>query len=191
MKRSPDIHINTPRSSPFFGGTELTYYSPDLSYSTFSLAFVYATGDEDSISCIEGNTEGSSHLFIPVSSQEQRVIFNPNLSNLFYIKAGYTIKPFATLGRGMLEKLLLILDGTIFFRAVPGKISDPQGLNPDSDTLYLGTEIDFIINFRPFSDLGLSLSTGYFFPNNGPDGAFIEGVRDVEFLGKFELSFNF
>jgi hypothetical protein len=175
----------------FSGGTELTYYSPDLSYSTFNLAFVYATGDEDSISCIEGNTVGSSNLFIPISSREQRVIFNPNLSNLFYINAGYTIKPFAILGRGILEKLLIILDGTVFFRALPGKISDPQGLDPDSDSLYLGSEIDFIINFRPFSDLGASLSTGYFIPNNGPDGVFIEGVRDFEFLGKFELSFSF
>jgi hypothetical protein len=175
----------------YLGGAGIQYYSADISYSTFGLSFVYATGDADSISCIEGNTDGWSFLFTPVSQQEERVIFNPKLSNIFYIKGNYTVKPFAMLGRGLPEELLLILDGTGFFRATTGAISDQQGLNPDSDSLYLGTEIDFIINFRPFSDLGARLSTGYFIPNNGEDGVYDKDSRGFEFLGKFELSFSF
>ncbi|MBN2444583.1 MAG: hypothetical protein JXJ04_24690 [Spirochaetales bacterium] len=175
----------------FLGGTEINYYSPDLSYSTFSLSFIFSSGDEDSISCVEGNTEGSSFLFTPISEQKERVIFNPKLSNIFYIKGRYTIKPFAMLPLSFLENILLILDGTAFFRATTGAITDQKGLNPDSEDLYLGTEIDFIINYRPFSDLGLSLSTGYFIPNNEPGGAFIKDIRSFEFLGKFEFSFSF
>lgn len=175
----------------YLGGAEIQYFATGLSYSTFSLSFIYSTGDADSISCIEGNSEGPSFLFTPVSQTEEQVIFNPKLSNIFYIRGKYTIKPFALLGRGIPGKILLILDGIAFFRATTGAITDQQGLNPDSESLYLGTEIDFIINFRPFSDLGLRLSTGYFIPNSGDGGVFFDDGRAFEFLGKFELSFSF
>lgn len=174
----------------YLGGAELHYYSAGLSYSTMSLSFLYSTGDADSISCVEGNQEGPSFLFIPVSQTEGYVIFNPKLSNLFYIRGKYTIKPFAMLGKGIMDKILIILDGIVFFRATTGAITDQEGINPESESLYLGTEIDFIINFRPCSDLGMRLSTGYFIPNNGPDGFYLES-RKFEFLGKFELSFSF
>jgi hypothetical protein len=95
------------------------------------------------------------------------------------------------LGRGIPEKVLIILDGIGFFRATPGSITDQEGFNPDSESLYLGTEIDFIINFRPLSDIGVRLSTGYFIPNNGTDGVYFDDGRAFEFLGKFELSISF
>lgn len=175
----------------FLGGTKISYYSAGLSYSTFSLSFIYSTGDEDSTSLIEGNTEGPSYMFTPISDKEQRVIYNPKLCNIFYVKGSYTIKPFAVLGMDLLERILFILDGTMFFRSTTGAIPDQRGFNKDSEELYLGTEIDFIINFRPFSDLGLRLSTGYFIPNNTKGGVYFENDRDFEFLGKFELSLSF
>jgi hypothetical protein len=194
MEDSGSITGNSYQYQPvlgYLGGAEINYYSPDLSYSTFNLGFLYASGDADSDSCIEGNREGWSFLFTPVSQEEGHVVYNPKLSNLFYIRGMYSVKPFAMLGRGILDKILLILDGTMFFRATTGAISDQQGLNPDSESLYLGSEIDVLINFRPFSDLGMRLSTGYFIPDNGPDSAFYEEGREFEFLGKFELSFSF
>lgn len=176
----------------FLGGTGFQYYSSALSYSVFSLSFIYSSGDADySLSYIEGNREGNSYLFTPISQNEQHIIYNPKLGNIFYIKGSYTIKPFAVLSNEFLDNILIILDATGFFRATTGAITDQKGLNTDSESLYLGTEIDFIINFRPFSDLGMSLSTGYFIPNNGPDGVFLSDQRAFEFLGKFDLSFSF
>ncbi|MBN2536227.1 MAG: hypothetical protein JXB88_25320 [Spirochaetales bacterium] len=174
----------------YLGGMELQYYSTELLYSTFGLSFIYSTGDEDSSSCIEGNMEGPSFLFTPISQTEEHVIFNPKLGNIFYIRGKYTIKPLSMLGKGITDKILVILDGIVFFRSTTGPITDQDKLNPDSESLYLGSEIDFIINIRPFSDLGMRLSTGYFIPDNGPDGFYLNS-RAFEFLGKFELSFSF
>jgi hypothetical protein len=172
-------------------GSEISYFMKSILYSMASLSFVYASGDGDSNSNIEGNTGGYSYLFNPISDHEQRVIYNPKLSNIFYIKGAYSIKPLSMLGKKLMENVLVLLNGTVFFRSTTGAVTDQKGLNPDSKALYLGTEIDFNISFRPYSDLGASLSAGYFMPNNGTDGAFFEDGRVPEFAGKFELSFSF
>ena len=64
---------------------------------------------------------------------------------------------------------------------------DERELKSGSDSKYLGTEFDGIINFRPFSDLGTSLSLGLFLPMGG---AFIND-EDVLFKGELEISFSF
>ncbi|MBN1698097.1 MAG: hypothetical protein JW881_11335 [Spirochaetales bacterium] len=175
----------------FLAGFEISYYAESLSFSRIGLEAVFASGDEDAVSCVEGNIEGPSFLFTPISNRESFIVFDPALSNLFYMTASYQIKPLALAGYGMLDEVLALLSATAFFRPTTGVISETRGLVPDSDAVYLGTEIDFIINFRPFSDLGMSLGNGFFIPFTGSGGAFDSAERDFEYCIQFELSFSF
>jgi hypothetical protein len=175
----------------FCAGLEISYFAEALSFSRMGLELVFASGDEDAVSCVEGNVEGPSFLFTPVSQREEYIVFDPALSNIFYITASYQLKPLALAGGGVLDEMLAMLTATAFFRHTTGAISETRGLVVDSDAIYLGTEIDFTINFRPFSDLGMSLGNGFFIPFTGAGGAFDKTERDFEYLVEFELSFSF
>jgi len=54
-----------------------------------------------------------------------------------------------------------------------------------STALYLGTEADLRVNFRPLSDLGLSLTGGMFFP-----GAALSD-KALRLLGRATVSISF
>jgi hypothetical protein len=78
-----------------------------------------------------------------------------------------------------------------FLRSTTGAISEGS-VNATSDQLYLGSEADLRINYRPFSDLGLSLTGGFFFPNNyTAESAIAPGSSAVQIAGRFELSFSY
>jgi hypothetical protein len=74
-----------------------------------------------------------------------------------------------------------------FLRPTTGGIST-LGLDPASSDLYLGTEFDGIANFRPFSDLGLAFSLGFFLPNGG---AFTGQASLPALAGRLEVSLSF
>jgi hypothetical protein len=172
-------------------GAGIRLYMEETLYSKIELRFLFASGDEDYTGDFyEGNTSGTAGTFVPISSPTLALVFSPDLGNVFLFDLNYSIKPFTNSGSLAMENFQTVLKGIIFFRASTGLLSEPF-TNPDSDALYLGTEIDAIINFRPFSDLGMALSYGIFIPNSGSDGAFFEDAREIEMLGRFELSISF
>ncbi len=69
----------------------------------------------------------------------------------------------------------------------PGGGAFSEGLAAAAGAAYLGAEIDAILNFRPFSDLGLSLSVGGFLP--GPE--FTGAAAQPRFKGRIETSVSF
>jgi hypothetical protein len=173
----------------FLIGGGLKFYMRELLYSRIAVNFVYASGDEDSFSFIEGNTDDTSSMFVPISYDSSiALIFAPQLGNIMLFDISYSLRPLSGTDSLILRNLQTMLRGLIFFRPTSGPISE-GGIDPASDAAYLGTEMDFIINFRPFSDLGTALSFGIFLPNTGE--AFLEDQRETEFLGRFELSFSF
>lgn len=174
----------------FLGSVGLRYYIEAFLYSKISFRFLYSSGDDDYTSFTEGNTDGNGTVFIPVSRQSLAQVFSPQLGNIFFSRLSYSLKPLSGLGSQVLENIQMEISGINFFRSTTGPISE-SGIDPSSTSLYLGTEIDGTINFRPYSDLGVSLSGGVFMPNNGTDGAFFESQRDMEFLARLGLSFSF
>ena len=124
----------------------------------------------------EGNGADAANVFVPISRQELAVAFSPRLGNLVVVNAGYSLKP--------VKNLQTSLKGILFLRPTSGPIMDARTI--DSDSKYLGTELDGIINYRPFSDLGASLSLGLFLPMGG---AFAD--QDALFKGQLEISFSF
>jgi len=173
----------------FLFGGGLKFYMKEFLYSRIAVNFVYASGDEDSFSYIEGNSDDTAGTFVPISYDSNiALIFPPQLGNIMLFDISYSLRPFSGSKASIFSNLQTMLKGLIFFRPTSGPISE-RGLDPASSAAYLGTEIDLIINFRPFSDLGSALSLGIFMPNTGE--TFLEDQRETEFLGRFELSFSF
>ena len=175
----------------FLAGAALKLYLTELLFSKIELKFLLASGDQDySTYFLEGNTSGTAGTFVAISSPSLALVFNPKLGNIYLFDLSYSFKPFSKTGSLVMENFQTTLKGIAYLRATTGQISEAY-INPDSSVPYLGTEIDAIFNFRPSSDLGMSLSYGIFFPNAGADGAFLQGVKKIEMLGRFELSFGF
>jgi len=169
----------------YLGGIELTYFLKKAASSVIGCKFLIASGDSDNSTSnggnLEGNTEGVSSTFVAISNPVLAMVFNPDLGNIFLIDINYSIMPN--------DKIQTKLNVIPFFRTLNAPISE-YGIDPDSDSHYLGTEIDYLLNFRPLSDIGFSFSGGIFIPNR-KNGAFKEDERKVEGLIKLDCSFSF
>jgi hypothetical protein len=164
---------------------------PQAAQSVVSLGYLYSSGDKDHGSFFEGNTEGASKAFVGLTPPSFGAVFSPRLGNLMVTDLGYSVKPFSGSGSRSLEEFQTELSVLGFFRPTTGVISEP-GINPSSDDLYLGTEVDLALNFRPFSDLGFSLVNGVFFPNTGSsDSAFLEDAVSSEYNVTLRATFSF
>ncbi len=172
-------------------GANLQYFMPEVRQSVLSLGYLYSSGDKDQEEFYEGNTDGASKMFVGLTSPAFGAVFSPRLGNLMVTDLSYSLKPFSAQGADALEEFQSELSVLGFFRPTTGVISEP-GINPSSDDLYLGTEVDLTLSFRPFSDLGFSLVNGVFFPNNGSsDSAFLEDTVSSEYSARFIATFSF
>jgi hypothetical protein len=163
-----------------FSGVTVRWFAERLLNSKAELRLVYSSGDEDFADLFtEGNRADRANVFVPISRQELAVAFSPRLGNLLLLEAQYSLKPVAA--------LQTLLKGILFLRPTTGPISDPR-VDPATESKYLGTEIDGVVNFRPLSDLGTSLSLGLFLPMGG---AFRDSYQEAEFRGKLQISFSF
>jgi hypothetical protein len=165
----------------FGGGLDL--YLKKLLSSKVSIDFIYAGGDADHSSFYEGNGDGLSTAFIPISAKPLGIVFSPKLTNVFYGAASYSIMPLSFSKNPAAKNFSIQIAGLPFFRSTSGPISE-QGVNSGSDNLYLGTEMNFSINARPLSDLGFGYTMGFFFPGT----AMAEST--VKLLGRFNVSLS-
>ncbi len=175
-----------------FGGG-LRYYNEELLYSRVELSGFYSSGDKEQTSFYGGYTgEGTSSHFIGLSSTpELGTVFSPKVGNLNVLELSYSIRPLAETGIRTIEKFQTGIDGLIFFRNTSGSISSGN-TNPNSSEGYLGSEVDLTLNYRPFSDLGISLAGGLFFPNDdGSKSALLESEESVETAVRLDVSFSF
>jgi hypothetical protein len=164
----------------FLAGLGLRYFREDLLSSRLELQAIFSSGDADNSSYQEGNTAGASTIFVPISQDTLGLAFQPQWGNLMLIDASYSFKPFSGSPTAW-QNLQLMVKVLSFIRPTTGGISQ-VGVNPASTDLYLGTEVDAIINFRPLSDLGTALSFGLFMP---------PGSAAPVFAGRLEVSFSF
>lgn len=174
----------------YLAGVNFQYFLPEAAESILSFGYLYSSGDKDHGSFYDGNTVDESTMFIGLTPPSLGVVFSPRLGNLMVTSVGYSAKPFAANGSRALQEFQTALSVLGFFRPTTGVISE-VGINPASDSLYLGTEVDLAFNFRPFSDLGMSLRNGVFFPNTGDDAAFLEEARGNEYKVTFDATFSF
>ena len=165
-------------ASALAGGT-LRWFREDLLNSRAGLKLLFASGDEDFATFLEGNIDGLATAFQPISRPELALVFSPTLSNLGVLEASYSIKP--------ADSLQLLIKGLAFLRPTSAPVSDGR-VDAASDALYLGSEVDLAVRWRPLSDLGLACSAGVFLPGGE---AFSASYQDPELEGRIEISVSF
>ncbi|HUX21512.1 MAG TPA: hypothetical protein VMW69_09750 [Spirochaetia bacterium] len=146
-----------------------------------------ASGDADYSSLLEGNTAGNAMAFQTITNGTVATVFSPTIENVIFGELSYSIKPFSGSKSRIVKDIQTELKVLPFLRPTLGPVG-ATGVNPSSTDNYLGTEVDGAINYRPFSDLGVSLQAGLFLPNAT---AFISSLATPQFGGKLEFSFSF
>ena len=128
-----------------------------------SINLFYSSGDNWGRRDHQGSfmDAGKDYLyqFTPLSSQNRGYIYSISSGNLIYGDVAISISP---------EKNLSFALGSLtLFRAVDGPVSVlPVGEGYSSSSLFLGEELTFTMNLRPYSDLGFQVKSGVFIPNS-------------------------
>lgn len=164
------------------GHVSVEYY-PDLDMTpALSLELLCSSGDSWSSRSawltVKDDADDMLHRFTPVSKSTKGYVYAAQPGNLIYADLSTSLKP--------VDTVQVVLSSITYFRAVDGPVSDTTITESDGDDLYLGEEIDFTVNWRPYSDLGLALNSGLFIPN----GAVITDDDPRYSIGGY-LSFSF
>jgi hypothetical protein len=178
------------------GGFGLNLYLPKILSSAAGLNFLLSTGDawDERSSFYEDSITGKPALFVPVTAKPLSFVLAPSLGNIVVVGGSYSLKPFSFLkGVPFGEGLQTAIRFGVFssYKNGPVSVSVP---NTESEKKYLGSEVDLAVSFRPFSDLGVSLTGGIFMPNasaDGPYDASSAGGSASGTITKVEISASF
>ncbi len=180
------------------GGVGVHYYLSGFLGSTIGLDLLYASGDADFTQPIEGNTAGNATAFLPITTPPRllALAFSPNLENLAAATLSYSVRPFAGSPKSpdALRNLQAVVKAIPMLRPTTGALAAPgiapsavsASLSPTFDNLYLGSEFDLVVNYRPLSDLGVALSGGLFLPNAS---VFVSSA--LQYYAELDLSLSF
>jgi len=98
---------------------------------------------------------GALSSFLSVNAIPQGKIFTPKLAGLTVVRAGYTAR--------FIDTLSADLQSSAFIRSLEGGPSD-SGIDPLSDSVWLGAEAFASLRWAPLSDVNLSSGMGLFLP---------------------------
>jgi hypothetical protein len=110
------------------------------------------------------------------------LIFNPQPVNMGIAQLLFSIKPFAK-AKSDLANVQVTASGFVFVRPTPGAIAE-SGLDTTKNDLYLASEGDLNVLWRPASDWGANLGVGVLVP--GP-----AMTRGVEMRAQMGLNLSF
>lgn len=149
------------------GSADLVVLVPDWGRTVAGLGVTAGTADPDGATSDKNKASGSSPSlytgWVGISRTAAAQIFNPQPANAVTAKAYWSVKPFAGLP-GPAESLQTIVTGLTFLRPTTAAI-DETGLKSAATDLYLGSEADLNLFWRPASDWGSNLAFGVFVPN--------------------------
>ncbi|MDZ7794102.1 MAG: hypothetical protein U5P10_10555 [Spirochaetia bacterium] len=175
-------------AASLFGGG-LSYYNQDFLFTRVRVRGLYSSGDND-YNFFYGGYGGeriSSHFITLSSSPQFGIVFSPQIGNMSLGEISFSMRPFSKTNSRILEKFQTTLAAITFFRNTGGVISE-AGIDLTSDKSYLGSEIDLSLQFRPLSDVGITLSGGLFFPN---EKVFMEAYDNMKSVARLDASFRF
>jgi hypothetical protein len=166
-------------------GLEMTYFLPEVLNSRIRAFGQFSSGDPDAEDYIEGNTAGMSTSFIPLAA--------PVISNTFSLKPGNS----AHLGVSYSARSLALINADVLqteFKAVmylrtsgSGAVSE-SSVNPDSDGVYVGSDLNLVLTYQPLSDVRIVLANGVFLPNADVMNA---GSKNVQYQGTLQAVIRF
>ncbi len=133
----------------------ISYEPAVYSHPNFYFKYAYGSGDKDRVNVTnteDGNSFGKDRNFLYFGFIPTGYALSPQLSNLQFLKGGFTFKPFEK--NRFLKGLSLGLDYYRYFKAVPsGGIYDEEASEESFD---VGHEVDLTVDWQVFSDLNLS-----------------------------------
>jgi hypothetical protein len=98
---------------------------------------------------------GSLTPFLSVNSIPQGKVFTPRLSGLALARVGYNAR--------LVDTLSVDVQSSAFLRSIEGGPSD-SGIDPSSDSAWLGAELSASLRWVPLSDVIVSSGLGLFIP---------------------------
>lgn len=168
-------------------GTGFRFFVEQWRFSRMSLRGLYASP----FLPVEDVIGFNINEFKPINEPTLGLAFSPRLSNLILTELSYSLRPFAGPTRHpTLDDLETKIVGRGFFRGYTGDSDYIADFDPESDALFMGTELELGVAARVFTDLGLGLRTAVFVPATGSLGAFSE-ERKTEWAVRFDLSTGF
>ncbi len=151
------------------GNVDLTLLLPDVNDLVVDLGFMMGSWDRDGISPgqnLPTSTQGSSPSlytgYFGISRTGSALIFNPQPVNMAITQLLVSIKPFAA-STDDLANLAVTASAFVFVRPTPGPIAE-TGIDTTKNNLYVASEADVNLLWRPASDWGATLGVGAFFP---------------------------
>jgi len=163
-------------------GGELSYFARSWFSSSYRLRVLYASGDGDAQSAVEGNTRGNSNLFTPITGTTLGAVFSPALTNVLSYEVSGDWRPLPMVPVTVGAKALG------FQRALVGIVNAPgvQRHGP----IWLGQELDVSAFWTIVSDASLGLSGGVFLPTKGTYAPGTAG-ESLQFVANLTLSLSF
>ncbi len=123
--------------------------------------------------------------FVPMNQPDLGEAVSPSLSGLGLFDLNYSFRPFYNSKSETAAGIQPGLGAKGYFRTYSVKV-DWIDTDPDSDSLYLGTEINASLVWRIFSDLGIDINGAYFIPSST-----ISEDMDTIWALNFNLSVSF
>jgi len=163
------------------------YFLPAFYSSSASLGVVYSSGDSDYTSFTEGNSADNATMFTPVTPAGRGAVFGLQSGNSTVGEISYSMKPFST-SEGILNSLQTRAVLYSFFRSAGSGAVSVSDVDATTDGAYLGSEVDLDIRWRPFSDLGLGLTTGFLLAN---EDVLVEGSNSFDYRVRLSASLSF
>jgi hypothetical protein len=163
----------------YLGSARLRYFRSDWNASRFVLRGVIvsgAGGDEDN--------------FYTVSEQDATIVADIPLRNVVYGELTYGLRPFGTAESRSFRDIQTSLTSRLLFRVNTDQPVDAFGASVSKDGAYIGTDLSLRVGWRIFSDVGMSVTGGAFFPGTGSSGAFSD-ERKPEYLVRAQVSASF
>lgn len=169
-------------------GARLDYFMPNVLSSRASLFGRLGTGDDDYTSYTEGNSDGKATHFTPITAIAAGALFGIEPGNSAHVGVSYSVRPFAASPRGWLKRLQGEFTAYSFFRTVGSGVTSVSAVDSGTDEAYLGSEFDFALRARPYSDFGIGLTTGLFVANSD---ALFDEANEIDFLVRLDASLSF
>ncbi len=159
----------------FLVGMGLRWYREDLKSSRLAFRAI-ASPPDYATDMIEG-VKVASIGYLPVSEPDLAVCVSPGLNALGMLELRYSLLPFADSGSEVAARFGPELSARVFLRTWTVGL-DWIETDPESDSFYLGTELEASFAWRVFSDLGVGLDGAVFLPGGA-------AISDMDTLWSF------
>ena len=163
--------------------TQVKYFIPVILNPSTYFAFGFASGDQNTVAFIEGNSKGEDNQFRSPGLYKTGFIAGPVLSNSFIFNLGFTIQPLNILPIDIIKNITVVTDFYYYLKHESNSQISVSGANQNH--INVGFELNQELIFPLFSDLNAGIKWGLFVPGQ----AFLNEIPTGKF--SLRLSHNF